>query len=355
VETRDKGGAAWRPSAAIPAWNVLAPTGAHLRRLAGVAAAAIGLAAAVQAQAATGPTPPDDVQLTSGLDLGNTSFFAGFGKSDQGFEIINYSRYEPLNEFTTSSGRSSPSFVNPNLDVAVDVVQGVWALIPTNQGAFGFTVLQPIINFDSSFGPSGTVLHDNGLGFGDTVFGPLFQSKPIKRHGRTVFAYRLEFDVNAPTGGFDPKKDINQGAGYWSITPYAVATWLPTPKWEVSGSLHYLYNFSTTMAADPAQVPGFIFRDGQSGQAAWVNFDASYKVADKLSLGVAGYYLKQYTDDQVNGVSVPDSKKEELYLGPGAHIPLDPGNIINVNAYLPVETKGLATGPQFNVEYIHPF
>jgi hypothetical protein len=199
------------------------------------------------------------------------------------------------------------------------------------------------------------VLHDNGLGFGDTTIGPLYQSKPIMRHGRPVFSYRLEFDVNVPTGSFNSQKNINQGNGYWAINPYAAMTWLPTPKLEFSTRLHYLYNFATDRAPDPAPVPGFLFRNGQAGQVAWANFDGSYKVAEKLSIGVNGYYLKQFTDDQVNGVYVPDSKKEELYIGPGAHIEINRRNLVNVNFYLPVETEGLPTGPQFNAMYIHPF
>ena len=309
-----------------------------------------------QAQEVSAPVPPDAVTIPAGLNLGLTSFYDGFGKFDDGFVFIDYGRYELLNQITGSNGRSSPAFSDPRIQVGVEVLQGVWvAPVHPFGGGAGLDVVLPVINLNSSFSQPGVVLHDNGLGIGDLTFGPFYQAKPIIMGGRPVFSWRTEFDVIAPVGAFDGSKDVNQSSGYWSINPYVAMTVLPTPKTEMTARLWYLYNFQTSKAPDPPAVPEFTFHNGQAGQAAWINFAASYSVTDKMSLGVNGYYLKQFTNDQVDGMSIAGTEKEELYLGPGAHITISPKNILNINAYLPLETKGLATGPQLNVQYIHPF
>jgi hypothetical protein len=34
-----------------------------------------------------------------------------------------------------------------------------------------------------------------------------------------------------------------------------------------------------TVASDPPPIPGFTFPNGETGQAAWINFASSYEVA----------------------------------------------------------------------------
>ena len=40
-------------------------------------------------------------------------------------------------------------------------------------------------------------------------------------------------------------------------------------------------------------------------------------------MGVSGYYLKQITDDQINGHSISDSKEKTLGFGPGLVVDFD--------------------------------
>jgi Putative MetA-pathway of phenol degradation len=107
------------------------------------------------------------------------------------------------------------------------------------------------------------VLRDNGFNMGDLTFGPFYQAKPVMVGGRQVLSWRAEIDFIAPTGGFDPTRDINQSSGFWSINPYISVTVLPLPKWEISARFNYIYNFSTSRGADPPVIPGFTFRNGQ--------------------------------------------------------------------------------------------
>ena len=305
------------------------------------------------------PAPPDVVTLPSGLNLGLSSFYDGFTPVQPGaMAFVDYFKFEHLNEITSSQGSQSPAFNHPRIDAEINVLQFIWVSpVRIGAGVLGFTVLEPVVNLNSHFDTPGVVLHDNGFGTGDTIFGPYYQSEPIISGGRPVFSYRLEFDTIAPDGSFDSQRDLNQSSGFWSILPYFAFTLLPTPALEISARLHYLYNFQTQRASNPPPVPGFVFQNGQAGQAAWINFDASYTVLPQLGIGINGFYLKQFTNDYVNGQSLSGTEKQELYLGPGIHIPFDKKNknILNLNAYFPIESRGLAQGTQITAQFIHVF
>jgi hypothetical protein len=171
----------------------------------------------------------------------------------------------------------------------------------------------------------------------------------------SIVSWRAGLDVTAPTGAFDTRGDLNQGSGFWSATPYFAATLLPAPKWELSTRLNYVYNFQTSRGADPPPVPGFQFRNGQAGQAAWINFAGSYEVADGVRPGINGYWLRQFTDDRTNGLGVARSRVELLYLGPGLSWQASKKTVMNFNIYAPITVKNSASGPQFNLQTIVQF
>jgi len=78
----------------------------------------------------------------------------------------------------------------------------------------------------------------------------------------------------------------------------------------------------------------------------------SYPITDKVSIGLTGYYLKQLTDDKLNGVSYSGGKEEALYMGPGAQFRFDKKNVMNLNVYFPVEDKNRPSGGvQLNLVY----
>jgi hypothetical protein len=300
--------------------------------------------------------PPDVVKLPAGIDLGNTSFYDGFGKTDPGWVFLNFSRWNGFTSIRSSTGQNSPLFVDPNIDVISTVLHAVYVSpIRVPNGAITFEVLLPIVDFQSHFNPLGTVLHSNGLNIGDITFGAAYQSKPITLGSQSVVSWRADLDFIAPTGGFDSKKDINQSSGFWSVNPSLAVTVLPVPKWEISARFNYIYNLSTANGSDPPSVLGFEFRSGQAGQAGYINFASSYEVVKGLRPGLNGFWLQQLTNDSTNGVSLPGTRVEELYLGPGLCWEIDQKNSANFNVYLPISAKNTSAGAQFNIQYIHPF
>jgi hypothetical protein len=247
-------------------------------------------------------------------------------------------------------------FVKPRVEAFSNLFHIVYiSPISVPDGAIAFEVLLPVVGFASHFDQSGTVLHDNGWNVGDLTFGVDYQFKPLAFGAASVLSMRAGLDFIAPLGGFNGDRDFNQSSGFWSITPYLAVSVLPRPKWEISTRISYDYNFSTTRGADPAPVPGFTFRNGQAGEASWLNFASSYEVWNGIRPGINGYWLRQWTGDKTNGVNVPSSKVEALYLGPGLSVQIDPQKVVNFNVYLPASVTNSLSGPEFNIQYVGQF
>lgn len=298
---------------------------------------------------------PDLVGPPNGINTGSTSFYDGFSTMEPGVAVLQYIRYNNSNSITDKHGDPSSQFRNPQIDSLTSVTQisvgTPWAI---DGNRVGFDVLVPVTHIHGQFGAGGMQLRDNGTGLGDVTFGPYLQFKPLMKNGRPVASIRLALNAAAPTGKFDRDRDLNQGSGYWSINPYVAWTVLPAAKWEISGRTQYLYSFRTTKIPNPPEIPGFTFKNGQAGQLIYTNFDISREITRGVAFGMNGFAVKQITRDQINGISLHDTKRASVYLGPGVHVDRGKGFILNANIYLPVMTRLYATGPQLNLQIIVP-
>jgi hypothetical protein len=194
--------------------------------------------------------------------------------------------------------------------------------------------------------PPGKRFTDNGAGVGDVIFGPGIQFDPVMRDGHPVFVQRIEFNVIAPTGKYDPRYDVQPGNNEWVINPYWAFTLLPAQHWETSARFYYIYNFKNRR---PSDAPGGV-ASTQAGQAAEVNFDASYEIAPRVNFGVNGYYLDQFEQSRVNGIHQTNSKTRYLGIGPGLNWNRSPHDNFSLNFY--AETAARNT-PLFNVIQLH--
>lgn len=100
-------------------------------------------------------------------------------------------------------------------------------------------------------------------------------------------------------------------------------------------------------------IPGFQFRNGQAGDALWVNFASSVKVTEQLRLGINGFYLQQLKDNRTNGERVPDSKRRQFYAGPGLSWGFNEKNLLNFNVYLPIDVENSVAGNTYNLMFVH--
>jgi len=329
----------------------------HLRGVLALGMVCAANAGGVQAAPAA-ISLPDIVSIPKSLNLGSTSFFDGFGNVDGGWTWLQYGRYEDIGRINDARGEPSPYFKGANLQVFAALTQFSYTTPwhPSGGDGVGFSALLPLSNVAAHFATDSPVrLADNGFNLGDMGWGPIYQSRRYMQDGRVIFSWRFQLLVMSPSGGFNPHRDINQSAGYWGINPYIAFTYLPTPRLEFSSRINYQYNFSTSRFANPPPIPGVIYVSGQAGDLVYSNFASSYQVSGKLHLGVNGYGLDQLTPDQANGHVVAASRASALYLGPGGRYVFNKANTLNVNVYLPVQSRNASSGPALNFQYVHRF
>jgi len=316
------------------------------------------LLSAVLAAGAHAASLPNTVSVPAGGNYGSTSFYDGFGRVTPGFTILEYGTYADINSITDAEGNASPAFKDPSITAYSLLTQISYTTDwhPFGGDGVAFSVATPVVDLNSSFAADSPVkLSNNGFNIGDTVFGPIYQSKYYKDGDRPDLAWRFQFIVLAPTGGFDKTKNINQSAGYWAINPYIALTYIPIPKLEFSTRFNYQYNFPTTSLASPPPIPGILYHYGQAGDMIYDNFSTSYTVYHRLDLGINGFFIDQLSPNKTNGQVVGKSRESEVYIGPGLHYAFSPRSLLNVNLYLPVESANAAVGPKVNVQFIHRF
>ena len=314
-------------------------------------------------------------QEPAGINLGFTSFFDGFGRNEEGFTYLTYLQVARMTSIADDEGDPLPYFNDPEINAAVWLNQLVYVLpyaLFGDSAHVGIDFILPVVGFSTRFDPPppapGFALKDNGVGLGDVTFGPLLQFRPIFAGGRPIFSQRFEVDVIAPTGKYDPEKDLNQGANFTSLNPYWAATVLPLPHLEISARLHYLYNFPNERPAlgrlYSLQVPPQVER-ARAGQAAWVNFATSYEVLHDFHVGLNGYYFAQLNldwyqmhDGSTNqGIFNTDlGKASFLGIGPGLMWSVDEHDKLFANFYT---QTGVRNWPKadliVNLRFIHGF
>jgi len=314
-------------------------------------------------------SPPDTVKPPAAINLGSTSFYDGFGRTRPGATLLEYFRWAHDTEVSDANGNENPKFISPRIDSFPDLVQLIVATRwrPLG-GVAGFSVLAPFVDLRSSVArDSPKRLSNNGLGLGDIIAGPIFQSKffgaegvaqPVSKPRARLdpyFAYRLQVLVQVPSGSFDATKSLNQGSGYWAVAPYFAATYLPVRRLEVSTRLHYQYNLVTDKLSNPPPIPHLVYKNGQAGQLIYDNFTTSYKFTRKLYLGANAYGVYQLTPDKTNGIRVGGARETQAYVGPGGGYNLGNADTLNLNAYLKLEAHNTASGPSLQLLYIHRF
>lgn len=293
------------------------------------------------------------------VNTGGTTFMDGFGHPrGWGFAYINYARLYMASSIKDSNGNDVPVFRDPRLTIFTDLNQFLYTFKTDGWFAHpGAYVLVPIVSMHSSFGAGGPALQDNGFGLGDTEIGAYLQFDPVMSEGRPVFVHRLNMAVIAPTGKYDSSKQINPGMHMVSLTPSWAATVLPLPRFEISTRLHYLYNFANND-------PGGGLDSIRPGQAIHDNFAASYEIlpfnpqrtaAWSLRAGLNGYYFKQITDTEVNGVKQPNSREQVLAVGPGVMWVATGDDCFFFNAYFETAVQNRFAGNLFQVRWAHAF
>lgn len=287
------------------------------------------------------------------VNLGMTSFLDGaLPPGGTGWYVLNYLAHYHVKELKDQNGNRLP-LANQKLDLDVDMVQ--LAYFSPNQignARLGWTVLVPgIIRNDVNLGPVSTPVGPVNLsgtnGLGDITIGAMLQFDTVVGERGPVFAQRFEVDVNLPTGRYDRNKAVSPGANLWSFNPYWAATYWFSPEWSASVRLHYLYNGKNDDAAGGVTV--------QPGQAVHANFATEYAVLPNLRIGLNGYWLNQFTDTKVNGVSQAGQRDRIWAIGPGLLYNFSKNDALFVNSYFERGVRNGGEGNRVVVRLAHHF
>ncbi len=285
----------------------------------------------------------------TGINLGTTSFFDGFGGAEPGCTFITYAGHDSFKSLNGPNGNKEP--VPTQLDVNYLVPQMACSSdMKMFGGTLGWNTIVPFAGQSTGGVVPGPA---NGTGLGDILVGPYIAFAPTMKDGHPVFSHSVEFDIIAPTGKYNFAIPVNPGNDYWSINPFWRATWLPAHGWEVSWRLNYIHNFDHISSDNHAGPGGATML--RNGDGVWANFTASKEIFKDFYFGLNGYWLKQLSGDTKAIGGKLDNAQESLYIGPGFHYTMDKHNMFNFNVYLPVyDANALSGGYQVNLQYIHP-
>jgi hypothetical protein len=150
-------------------------------------------------------------------------------------------------------------------------------------------------------------------GLGDLTVSPLILQWKEMKIGHVRLDQRVVVDFDLPTGEYRRDSSVNLSSHAFTVHPYYAVTVFPSRKVETSWRVHYLWN--GTNEAPPAETGA---RSTQAGQAVHFNATTGYEIGHGLWLGANGYFLKQVTSPEINGVPLNDSPEQVGAIGPGA-------------------------------------
>lgn len=277
------------------------------------------------------------------VNFGETNFLDGVAGPGWLFEETG--SYFAATRFRDGNG---DSLSEPNeVESAAAITHGAYLSDSTLfSGYWGAEVLLPVARVDldvtSTVGAAET-------GVGDLTVSPFILQWSNHTFFGRPFHHRLNFDVTLPTGEYDSSNLVNPGDNTFRFNPYYAFTWEISPKWEVSGRLHYLW-----VSENDDPFTGLAAESTQAGQAFHVNFSVSREVAEGLRLGASSYFLRQITDDEIDGDDIDDSREQVLGLGPGVRWQIGKSALF-ANAYVETAAKDRPEGARFVLRWATPF
>ncbi len=155
----------------------------------------------------------------------------------------------------------------------------------------------------------------NTAGLSDIIVGPSIVWNDGKLLGGPLFQ-RFEIQTTFPTGKYDKGAPINPGSNLTTFDPYYSFVWMFHPKWETSWRLYYAMHGENDEKILLGPVGPFQAKV-RPGNLFHLNYAFSRELLPFLRLGVAGYYLQQMTEDEIDGAKQTDSKERAFAAGPG--------------------------------------
>jgi hypothetical protein len=150
-------------------------------------------------------------------------------------------------------------------------------------------------------------------GWGNTTVSPFILQWNERKIGRVRVDQRVVLDFDLPTGEYQRDQNVNLNSHAYTVHPYYAITAFPAKHLETSWRVHYLWN-----GKNDAPPTGTGALSTQAGQAVHFNATCGYGLPHGFWVGANGYFLKQVTAPQINGLSVANSPEQVGGIGPGA-------------------------------------
>jgi len=169
----------------------------------------------------------------------------------------------------------------------------------------------------------------------------------------------LGLDVNLPTGAYDAKEPRRSvGVNYWSLEPLLAVTWLSDDGWEISNKMMYNIKTRNKNYRAPGQDTKQKYHSGQE-------FHMDYllgKRFERWGVGVAGYYLKQLTNDRIDGQTVTATpqwghgrKGQVFSYGPSVSYNIKKGMSVSAQWNHEIKVKNRFSGDKVSVKLVTSF
>lgn len=304
----------------------------------------------------TAPGPVSAYDLPS-VNLGFTSFMDGAPPSGPGLYFTQYVQYWTSDEFTDRDGEGLlPPTAGEDLNAWISLSQFIYQSdTEVMLGAkWGLDVIVPYVKLDLDYGNPGAYPEDNGSGFGDLLVGPYLQWDPIMGENGPRFMHRLEFQCIFPTGDYSENKELNPGSNFFSLNPYYSATVFFTPRFTFSARIHYLWNNENDQPNRAYAALGA--NETRAGQAIHANFASAFELLpNQLRVGINGYFLKQISDTEMDGVDVMGTREKVFGLGPGLLYHVNKDAHFFLNMFLETNTENRPKGSRVNCRFVYHF
>lgn len=174
---------------------------------------------------------------------------------------------------------------------------------------WGAEFIVPLARIDLDINPA---IGGSRTGLGDLFLSPVVLQWPQRELFGRPYWQRLNLNVTVPIGTYNPDRLVNVGNNTVRFNPHYAFTWMASERWELSGRVHYLWNGKNS---DPATMLGA--NSIQAGHAVHTNLAVSREIAPGLRLGLAGYHLRQISDDRIDGARIAGSREQVIGYGPG--------------------------------------
>ncbi len=290
-------------------------------------------AAAALAMACLVPTAQAGEGGGSSYPAGVENFLAG-AAPPPGFYVLEYGNVYRADKLKDGSGSDIPL---PVFKVAANVAATRFVWSTANTVAGGNLLVHAIVPLvDLKVEVPGLAQRKGGLG--DVTFGPA-----LAFHHSPSLHSVLGVDLVAPVGSYSKGDLANIGRNYWSLQPLVTVSQINPAGFN--GDFKLTFNLNQRNGGT----------DYKSGNEVFLDYCAGWGMGNGWVLGAGGYAMRQLTNDNSAGVSVPDSKGSAFAIGPSLKYDNGKGWFITAKWQREMSVRNRPEGSALWIKTILPF